>query len=339
LTEQIFLRNFPILDGNRPDEIRRVLEQHDIRSFEVEKLPANFRMRVNHHRSNGVNLSWAHTAADVRVGFRKTEVVRLSICLAGKGRITAAGEAIELTPEQGRIVQENSAPLCEYGAGYQHLALAFDAQILKKKLWAFLGFEPGGTLKFEAAADFRQPDAQRLRRLIFFFAQELDLAGAEISEPILAELHDLLIAAFLSANRNTFSDLIAAGDKRAGHWQVRLVEDYIEANWNQAITIEVLAAVSGASARSIFHSFRQSRGYSPKVFLKSVRLRHAERMLAQADPNSSVTAVALACGFLNLGHFARDYRATFGVLPSETLRRARRVGCRRGREANTKKQD
>ena len=124
---------------------------------------------------------------------------------------------------------------------------------------------------------------------------------------------------FCLANRNTFSDLIAAGDKRAGHWQVRLVEDYIEANWNQAITIEVLAAVSGASARSIFHSFRHSRGYSPKVFLKSVRLRHAERMLAQADPNSSVTAVALACGFLNLGHFARDYRATFGVLPSETL--------------------
>jgi transcriptional regulator GlxA family with amidase domain len=33
-----------------------------------------------------------------------------------------------------------------------------------------------------------------------------------------------------------------------------------------------------------------------------------------------VTGVAFACGFQNLGHFARDYRLRFGELPSETLK-------------------
>jgi AraC-like DNA-binding protein len=36
-----------------------------------------------------------------------------------------------------------------------------------------------------------------------------------------------------------------------------------------------------------------------------------------------VTAVALRWGFGHLGQFAADYRARFGELPSETLRRAR----------------
>jgi transcriptional regulator GlxA family with amidase domain len=79
--------------------------------------------------------------------------------------------------------------------------------------------------------------------------------------------------------------------------------------------------VTGASARTIFKTFRQSRGYSPMAFLKQVRLDHARRMLLKSDSKTSVTAVALACGFHNLGHFARDYRARFGELPSETLGR------------------
>jgi len=37
----------------------------------------------------------------------------------------------------------------------------------------------------------------------------------------------------------------------------------------------------------------------------------------------TVTTVAHACGFSNLGHFSARYRRRFGELPSETLRQAR----------------
>jgi transcriptional regulator GlxA family with amidase domain len=47
-------------------------------------------------------------------------------------------------------------------------------------------------------------------------------------------------------------------------------------------------------------------------------------MLEQADSQSSVIQIALKCGFQNAGHFARDYRVTFGELPSATLQRAKR---------------
>jgi hypothetical protein len=51
-------------------------------------------------------------------------------------------------------------------------------------------------------------------------------------------------------------------------WQVRVAEEYIEANWDQLLTIEALAIVTGASVRTIFHSFKRSCGYTPMDFVK-----------------------------------------------------------------------
>ena len=43
------------------------------------------------------------------------------------------------------------------------------------------------------------------------------------------------------------------------------------------------------------------------------------KWLTAPAENTSVTAVAFACGFDNPGHFAGDYRLAFGELPSQTL--------------------
>jgi len=55
------------------------------------------------------------------------------------------------------------------------------------------------------------------------------------------------------------------------------------------------------------------------AFVKRVRLMQARQMLTAPAENTSVTAVAFACGFDNPGHFAGDYRLAFGEFPSQTL--------------------
>ena len=129
----------------------------------------------------------------------------------------------------------------------------------------------------------------------------------------------MLLIAFLTANPHNFTDALERDQPRPAPWQVRRVEEYIAANWNRPITVEALAAAAGASARSIFKAFRDSRSCSPMAFVKSVRLQHARRILQQPDSATTVVSTAFACGFLNPGHFARDYRLAFGELPSETL--------------------
>ena len=59
------------------------------------------------------------------------------------------------------------------------------------------------------------------------------------------------------------------------------------------------------------------------AFAKKVRLTHANEMLKMPDAKTSVTGVAFACGFANLGHFAKDYQEMFRELPSETLGRSK----------------
>ena len=88
--------------------------------------------------------------------------------------------------------------------------------------------------------------------------------------------------------------------------------------------IEELVAVTGVGTRSLFKAFERSRGYTPMRFAKQVRLKQARRLLSSADATTSVTAVALKCGFSNLGHFAKDYREAFGERPAETLAAQRR---------------
>jgi len=106
-------------------------------------------------------------------------------------------------------------------------------------------------------------------------------------------------------------------------WQVRRAEQFIEANWDQPITIEAVVAATNVSARSLFSAFKTGRGYSPMDFVKRVRLGRAWRKLSRPDAGTSVSAVAFECGFGDPGHFAVDYRHHFGERPSETLRRGR----------------
>jgi PAS domain S-box-containing protein len=104
---------------------------------------------------------------------------------------------------------------------------------------------------------------------------------------------------------------------------LRAAEEYIRHNWNKPLANVLLAQLAGVSTRQYFKLFRQVRGCTPNVFVKRVRLKHARSMLQNEAIEHSVGGVALACGFSNLGHFARDYRLAFGELPSITLNRRR----------------
>ena len=131
------------------------------------------------------------------------------------------------------------------------------------------------------------------------------------------ELEQRLLAQSLIENAGTTDSAVNA---RPG---LRVAEEYIRHNWNKPLSNDLLAQLAGVSTRQYFKLFRKVRGCTPNVFVKRVRLKHARSMLQNTEIEHSVTGVALACGFSNLGHFARDYRLAFGELPSITLNRRR----------------
>lgn len=101
---------------------------------------------------------------------------------------------------------------------------------------------------------------------------------------------------------------------------VAAAEAFMDAQVARAVYTEELCAALGVSARRLHDAFRAALGMSPHAYLKSRRLMLVHRALrGLPDGPELVKSVALGHGFWHLGHFARDYRALFGELPSETL--------------------
>jgi AraC-like DNA-binding protein len=318
------LHRFPFADTREPEEVRRLLfDVFDARYFDLRQDNREFHVVWNFVRLKHVGLGYSHYNSAVSVGIGAAGVVRQMFSLAGSSRTAFGSRQFTSDRNRSTLIPAGADARVDRGAGNGELRLRLDAAALQNKLGAMIGAPVPGDLEFAAPAE--GPEMQRLQRILLFLADQLDGAEAKIPDQVLAEYEQLVMVSFLAANRHNYSHLLDRAPRAPGPWQVRLVEEYIEANWRAPLDIETLAAVTGGSTRSIFKAFKEARGVSPMAFVKRVRLENARRELQRLDENTSVIDVASQCGFLNPGHFARDYRIAFGELPSETMRRSRRT--------------
>jgi transcriptional regulator GlxA family with amidase domain len=199
---------------------------------------------------------------------------------------------------------------------------------LKTKLAALIGESVRFPLKMSPSQNFAQRSAQTLREHFMFFVNHMS-AFPSLPELVMAEFEQTLMVMFLHANRHNYSDLLELQPTDVAAWQVRRAEGYIEANWDKPISLEALAATMEVSLRSLFRNFRKVSGHSPSDFLKQVRLRHARRLLQRPEAITTITDIAYACGFADIGRFNRAYVQAFGEQPLATIARAGGIGVAR----------
>ncbi len=97
---------------------------------------------------------------------------------------------------------------------------------------------------------------------------------------------------------------------------------YILARLNQPISLTALEQVGRMSKRSLHYAFQDRFGVTPMQWVRQERLSLARSQLAIATRGTSITALALSCGFTKPARFASYYQLQFGELPSVTLARA-----------------
>ncbi|ABE37375.1 AraC family transcriptional regulator [Rhodopseudomonas pseudopalustris] len=316
------LSEFRALDTSDPVELAQALwTVYGVRHFEAP--PAgHFRIRGNFIQLQDIALGFTSGHAPLTVDFPEADFARLQIGLAGQASTRSAGVTTAVDSRQGCITSPGRTARTEFGETYEQLLLRVKNGALERKLSALLGTKPKRTIEFEPAATNDLPQAANLRRMIAFVSSQINSPSAPLPALVLAELQDAITLLLLSTYRHNFSRFLEADSPTAAPKHVRKIEEYIEANWMKPITIETLVDLTGISARGVFKTFQRNRGYSPMAFAKQVRLQHARAMLTQGRTQTTVTAAAFACGFANLGHFAKDYRELFGERPSETLGRS-----------------
>jgi AraC-like DNA-binding protein len=272
---------------------------------------------------DGGSFGFCGYATRASAEFGENEYARLQLPLRGQGRTSCGPNSVEIDPQRFCVSSPGTSTRLEFGPNYQQMILRFASSRLNETLEAMLGVKPRGKLTFTQQIGIDDRGARPLMRLALFLAEQVDPAQPSLPPMMLRELHQALTVSFLCVARHNFSDQLDRDAPDTAPDYVRVAEDYIAASWNKAITVTDLAAVTNVGMRSLFKAFQKHRGYSPMAFAKSVRLNKARELLLTGDSNRSVTSVAFACGFSNLGHFAHDYRQKHGELPSETLARAR----------------
>ena len=103
---------------------------------------------------------------------------------------------------------------------------------------------------------------------------------------------------------------------------VARAERYVNANLHTPLPVSSLCRVVGLSERALRNAFYDVHGVSPKRWMLGIRLedvRHA--LISDHTRATTVTGIATAHGFYELGRFAATYREAFGEPPSATLRR------------------
>lgn len=97
--------------------------------------------------------------------------------------------------------------------------------------------------------------------------------------------------------------------------------DYISSHEGERVTIREICDDTNVALRTLERAFKEHFGIGPKAYLIRSRLNGARDALVSNDGPTAIVDVANEWGFWHMGQFAKDYRALFGELPSETLGR------------------
>jgi len=99
------------------------------------------------------------------------------------------------------------------------------------------------------------------------------------------------------------------------------VRSFLLNNLDEMMTIQSITEKFKISDKTLETSFKSLFGTTPKRFKYLLRLNRAHDDLQLADAQTTnVSDIATKWGFLNFGRLAKEYKALFGVLPSETLK-------------------
>lgn len=105
----------------------------------------------------------------------------------------------------------------------------------------------------------------------------------------------------------------AIGQERSAVQQVRC---YLDEHFAEPVSLAELARLVGLSPYYVHRVFEREVGLPPHAYLESVRIRQAQRLLAQGEP---IAQVAASLGFSDQSHLTRRFTRLLGITPGHYL--------------------
>ncbi len=97
--------------------------------------------------------------------------------------------------------------------------------------------------------------------------------------------------------------------------KVRKVNNYLEAHFNQNVSLDELAEFIGTDRYSLCRQYRQLTGVTVMNALRTLRVAKAKEMLL--SDYLSVNQIARSCGFESPSYFVQVFKRVVGMTPGE----------------------
>lgn len=98
------------------------------------------------------------------------------------------------------------------------------------------------------------------------------------------------------------------------HRSVRLVQDYLEAHYDEDVSLETLATMANLSPFHLLRVFGKEVGLPPHAYLTQLRIRRAKGLLSKGR---EIASVAYETGFVDQSHFTRQFKRLMGITPGQ----------------------
>lgn len=249
-----------------------------------------------------------------------SDVVRVALPTRGVVRVASRRRERVATPGVAGVVCAHE--VSNRDAPTEHAGFMF--KIAKDRLLTHaqtLTGEPFSIDDIATSIDLRAPvGATFFRTVAALFAEVENLAAVGLEQLACSSANDLMVNLAAAAILPKLRDRIAFPQKWVGGSTVEGARQFIDAHATEPIRLGDLANQLGVSLRALQVGFRAQFGCTLSDYLFKRRLDLARARLLGRNRHDTVTAIALECGFVNVGAFAHRYRRAFGELPSQTLR-------------------
>ncbi|MCF8715992.1 helix-turn-helix domain-containing protein [Joostella atrarenae] len=97
--------------------------------------------------------------------------------------------------------------------------------------------------------------------------------------------------------------------------RINIVFNYVKKNFQQQITLQEIADISGMTVPSFCRYFKQITGKTFTNFVNEYRLVHASKLLAEKP--IGITEICFESGFNNFSYFNKSFKKFTGKTPSQ----------------------
>jgi AraC-like DNA-binding protein len=105
-------------------------------------------------------------------------------------------------------------------------------------------------------------------------------------------------------------------DSSGGDYRIKKILRYIEKHYYERITVKKMAGLAGLDTAYFGQLFKHETGETMNRYLMKTRVKNAEDMLRSGE-YAHIGAVAEQCGYADVYHFSKQFKALTGIPPSK----------------------